>query len=429
MAHHDLGFKLFVEFQSNADYDQQARCAECACKAEVFAQGVEQECRHNRKYCKEDCSEQSDTIGNASQIICGCFARTDTRNEAAVLLNVSGHVVRIELHLRIEVRKEYNQKNHHNVVNHAAHRVVTVRSEVLGVESNESAGPTEHLDKHRREAHEGACEDYRHNAATVDADRNVGGLSAVHLVAFNLLRVLHGDATFAAVHEYDEEEYRDNQQKESDKVPHERRSRLHCGEAVEDNGACGGQNAHEDDKRRAVADAVFGDPFGKPHAEHAACDEEHDAEHDGEPVALHAEKRFDCAVVVPVEHDAHGLNGRKTQCDVSGDLSNLLSAFFAFLGKFFQFRNYQRKKLHDDECVDERNDTQSKQRALAHASARNRAQHAQKSFARQAGNNARIETGQRHEATQTIYNEQRQRSVNFYSYFFRRKSIFQGFKH
>lgn len=90
-----------------------------------------------------------------------------------------------------------------------------------------------------------------------------------------------------------------------------------------------------------------------------------------------------------------------------------MSAFFAFLGKFFQFRNYQRKKLHDDECVDERNDTQSKQRALAHASARNRAQHAQKSFARQAGNNARIEAGQRHEATQTIYNEQRQRSVNF----------------
>ncbi len=77
---------------------------------------------------------------------------------------------------------------------------------------------------------------------------------------------------------------------------------------------------------------------------------------------MHAVNGVD--VVLPHKHNADGLNHAEYDCDVTRDLRDLLTAFFTVFTHFFQFRNDERQKLHYDETIDKRDDSESKKRTL-----------------------------------------------------------------
>ena len=156
--------------------------------------------RYKRDYHKEHRAEQRDTVVYlAQEIACG-LTRSDTGNKSAVLLNILRNVLGIELDLRVEIREAQNQYRKEHVVDGST------RSHITSVPSVCRGALKEQRDYHLREHKQRGREDYRHNAASVDSDRNVGGLTAVHFVSLDLLGVLNGNSSLRAVDKDDEKE-------------------------------------------------------------------------------------------------------------------------------------------------------------------------------------------------------------------------------
>ena len=115
---------------------------------------------------------------------------------------------------------------------------------------------------HLREHQERGGEDDGHDAAAVHSDGDVGGLTAVHLVALDLLGVLHRDSALGKVDEYYEYEDQDDDEDESYDVPDERPFLADGTERLRHHRARLCDNADEDDERGAVAyaDSVMRSP-------------------------------------------------------------------------------------------------------------------------------------------------------------------------
>ena len=273
--------QLLVEFERNADDDEESGCGKRAVKT-YRAEAVEfqdigrDQCDYTEVYC----AEKRYTVVYFSQIVAGGLSCSDTGNKSAVLLDHSCHVVRIELYLRVEIREEYNKQEHDRSVQIAAY------AHPLIPPSDEAAGHIgiRELHDHLGEHDQRGSEDDRHNAAAVDFDRNVRGLSAVHFISFDLFRVLDGYSSFAVVHEDDQSEEYDDQRDETEQEPNAGiRSvfRLFGNgvyHSVPDIAAERSQNTYEDQERSSVSDTVFGDSFTEPHNEGTAAGQDNDDE-------------------------------------------------------------------------------------------------------------------------------------------------------
>ena len=352
MLHHDLRFELFVDFKRDRDHDQQACCRERVCKrkcrtrprAVADCKCTEQERRDERNKHKEHSAEERHSVVDLLQEVAGRFARSDTGNKSAVLLNVSCNVVRIELNHCVEIAESENE----HCKEHIVYR--RTRSHVCFVPCRRFGVCRKELDDHLREHEQRRCENYRHNAASADANGDVGGLTAVHFVALDLFGVLHGHSSLCAVHEHDEHEDRDDDKDKSENVPDISPVGADHLERVCHRRTCGRNDTDKDDDGSAVADAVFGDSFAQPHDHDAACRQKNYREsHRENCVVLTAFKREDRADVrFESDHDTDCLNDCKHNRDYSRDLRKFLSAFIAFFGQSFECGNDQCKQLHDN---------------------------------------------------------------------------------
>ena len=128
-------------------------------------------------------------------------------------MNVFGYVFGIELDLSIEIAESEDKQCQKYVVDRGA------ASHVLSIPNCRFGVAEEELDDHLREHKQGRCENDRHNAATVDADGDIRGLTAVHLVALDLFGVLHRDSSLCTVHKDDKRKHCHNDENKSDDVP------------------------------------------------------------------------------------------------------------------------------------------------------------------------------------------------------------------
>ena len=131
-------------------------------------------------------------------------------------------------------------------------------------------------------------------------------------------------------------------------------------------------NTHEDDKAGAVADTVFGNSFSEPHYERAAAgedyyDEDHREHLTGRSASEHARDTRS-----PTYDDTDCLDNSEHDRHIAGVLVDFLSSVFSVFAQLLEFRNNKREKLHNDGCVDERNDTECKQRTVCKRTARYR---------------------------------------------------------
>jgi len=95
MTHGHLSFDFTVGFKSYADNDEQGRTAESD-RAEHTAGAEVNDQREYRDETEEERTDQGDSVKNTSDVIGGGLTRTDTRNEAAVLLEVVGNFDGVE---------------------------------------------------------------------------------------------------------------------------------------------------------------------------------------------------------------------------------------------------------------------------------------------------------------------------------------------
>ena len=218
MAHHDLIFQCLVKFQSDGYANQHSRCGEAADQlgVEAYLQQLRQQAeQHGGHECddgKEHRTPESNTSYDFVEVI-GCFsARTNTGYETAVTLDVFGNLDGIELYCRVEVGKYKDQYCENYVVHQDTYPRATYggcggSSHILYPPLFKCATGPERADKHCGEAHECVGEDQRHNATGVDFDGDERALSAVHLVALDLLCILHLDFSFGTVYPNDKRKY------------------------------------------------------------------------------------------------------------------------------------------------------------------------------------------------------------------------------
>lgn len=370
VLHHYLRFELLIEFECDGNDDEESGCGERIAYSEVVTriravERIEDERRNQCEQGKEDCSEQRDAVGNLLQEIAGGFTRTNAGDKSAVLLDILRHVFGVELNLCIEVCKEQNEDNHEHVVR------PSTRTHMLCIPCVRAAFGPEQCHNHLREHEKGRCEDDGHNAASVDSDRNVGGLTAVHLVTLDLFAVLNRDSSFRHVHKHYEREEEHDDDDESEDIPNVSPFFADHLERACHRGACGCENTDENDEGRTVAHAVFGDSFAEPHDHRAARHQNDDDACHCEvgifPTCLEGEHGRDFGF--PTDHDTDSLNGCEHECEVAGDLGEFFTTLVTLFGHLLKRGNNEREKLHNDECVDERKYAEREQRCVCKGTA------------------------------------------------------------
>ena len=94
MTHQHLCFELRNSLDCNADYDDDGSTAKCNLR---IADDVAGNDRQQSNDCKIQRTEKDDLIDGLSNELCGRTARTEARDETAVLLEVVGDFDRIVL--------------------------------------------------------------------------------------------------------------------------------------------------------------------------------------------------------------------------------------------------------------------------------------------------------------------------------------------
>jgi hypothetical protein len=184
------------------------------------------------------------------------------------------------------------------------------------------------------------------------SQRKVGGLAAHHLASDDALGVLHRDTAFRALYKDDECnhcDHRDNEQDEGDGSEGSPRVVARLLVEVLNAARQADNDAGEDEQRHAVSDAALGDLFAQPHDEGSTGGERDDA-HGDELAARNSDHRRGRAG--EGERDGEGLNDAQQDGDVTGPLSNLAAAEFAFLLQLGQRLIDDGEQLEDDRCRD-----------------------------------------------------------------------------
>ena len=346
MLHHDLRFELFIEFERYAYDDQHTRRAERVGHTDRLSERVEAESRNYRYEREEQCAEQGNTAVYLRKIFAGRLAGSYALDRAAVLLQVSRNVYRIELYLRVEVCEEDYEDKREYIVDRGA------CAEVLHVEQHYRVVLREEGEDHLREHQERRSEDDGHNAARIDLHRDVGGLTAVHLVTFDLLCVVYLYPAFAAVDKDDEQEHNQYEDKISEDIPYIVGLVAESAERAYERSREGCNDTDKDYHRRTVADTVFGNSLAEPHDQRGACGKDKNDYRAAD--GFTAERGFDCAGVVEGDHYTDTLYDREKYRYVSRDLGYLRATCVPVFAHSFERGDYQCQQLHYDEAVDER---------------------------------------------------------------------------
>ncbi|MPM81360.1 hypothetical protein SDC9_128413 [bioreactor metagenome] len=256
MPHEHVALELARRLKGDVYHNQHAGCA----KRAALVKATQHELRQDRDHREEERTEQREASGDLSKIIARRLAGADTRDEAAVLLQILRHFDRIERHARIEETEADDQKRIDDVVNRAA------GAHVRFIERIERAVRPE-LGKHARELEEREREDQRQNAVGVRLDRQIGALPTIHLAADNALCILHGDAALCLIHMRDQRDKADNQNGKHQQFPNGKRANKELFAEVDERLGYARNDGCKDQHRNAVANAILGDALAEPHQE------------------------------------------------------------------------------------------------------------------------------------------------------------------
>ena len=188
-----LAFDLSHGVKRNTDHDQDRSTTERLNK--LIAREVEQNGRNNSDQSDEDATWKGNTTEHVVDVLLGSLTRTDSRDEAALLLQILSSLARIEHHRGVEVGEKDDETCGKDPVHPTSGNSVSHNSEPADVEQRR---------KLSREVNQTASEDDRNNASSVHLERDVRGLTTHHPTALNTLGIVHGDTTLSTLNEDDQ---------------------------------------------------------------------------------------------------------------------------------------------------------------------------------------------------------------------------------
>ena len=356
MSHGHLCLELGNGLKSNTDNDQQRRAAECDT---AYARAGDK-VNDDREYgndVKEQRADKSDPAAYLSDVLNRRSAGTDTSDRAAVLLKVASDLDRIERDLNIELSERNYQKEHRDRVEPGI-----VREKVYDMIPYAAFVRLDDKRERGRQGDDRACEDDRHNTGHIQLDRQIRGLTAVHLATDNLLSILYGNPSLTVGNE--DNEHDDYERCNDDSLACNDVPRTTAYEEAVQHGydaGSAGEDVCEEDERDTVSDTELVDLLSHPHYKRRACGiARNDYERSKHLLTLrgHADKSsggLDVRIVTV------GGDETETDGDVTSDSCDLFSALLALALQSFKSRNGDGEQLHNDGSRDIRLDRQCKQ--------------------------------------------------------------------
>lgn len=338
---------MFNGFKSNA-YKNHYGCTAESKTGHCFTEDRFENVRNGCDDSEEQRTDYRNSVNHSDNEI-GCrFTGSDTGDCSAVILDIVRYLNRIVLNGDIE-EVECNDKNKcENDVDRARGREV-IRHELC------QAAVREELRYCCRKTYYRISEDDGHNAGHCNLYGKECALAAVHLSAYLTFCVLYGNASFGAVHKYDERKHNKSENNKDGDYPPVAGLRLL--NAVTDKADTARNDGSKKYYGDTVAYSLFVNAFAQPHNKHRACKQKNNEYRDTEPLG-HAGGKVHQGGGVAVGHYrviTESLN--KTYAyrkETSCVFKFLLSRFAAVFLQSFKCGNGNGKKLNDNGCVDVR---------------------------------------------------------------------------
>jgi len=339
VAHHQLRLELPQGVESDTNHDEQAGAGEDERQLAGPGQPGEhlRQCVHSTQ---EERAPQCDPVGDARQVLRRRVPRSHPRHEATVLTEVVADPARIEGDLRVEVREPDDQQR-------AERQSLPVGRVEPRTDGLQPARVRERPDHRLREDEDRHREDDRDHAGRVEAQRDVGGLTAHHLASHDLARVLHRDATFGLLHEHHAGDGDDQQCQVEDQAEHIGLPLADERELLSQRVGEGRHDPGVDDERDAVADPVLGDLLTEPHHHRDASDlgDEHDEPEERSVGPADAQR---AAGTQQGDGQEQGLDRAQRRRAVARVLRDLAPTLLALLAELLEGRVGRLQQLDDD---------------------------------------------------------------------------------
>src|SRR6266568_371081 len=387
VAHDELRLDLVDRIHSHANDDQKRGAAKVKVDVETVQypvrQSIEERAAHPDRQIVEvnTCNHpfwdqrnddqvkrayQGNTGEHIVDVVAGANSGTNARNKPTILLHVVADVFWIKDNRHIEVSKKEDTDRIQERVQRFAPSQSLAESRK---ERTKVAVVLQRISNGLRKRQHGAGENDRHNAARVDAQRKVSGLSAHYLAPHNPLGVLHWNPPLRAFDKDDKRNHHDHdrqQQNNADRTKGSAAARLlpeFDGRARQTN-----DDAGEDDQRHTIANATLRNLFAEPHDERRSSSQrKHGHQHKADARITNQLLAADSAL--QRHGDAKRLHCTQNDGQVAGPLSDFLTSEFAFLLQTGQRFINHGQQLQDNGGGDVGHDAQSENRQTAQVAA------------------------------------------------------------
>ncbi|SBW10187.1 hypothetical protein KL86DPRO_60065 [uncultured delta proteobacterium] len=364
-----MRFKLTHEVHGDAHHNEKARAAEIKRYRELAHQHLGNHADQGNIDRAPECNAGEHPVN----VLAGFAAGTDARYEPALLLQVFRDVFGIKDDGGVEEAEEHDQGNEQHVVQHRLRREPARHLLQPG-----SGGETRHR---RREDKQAGCEDRRNDARCVHFQGQVRGLSAVHLTAHLAFGVVDGNAPLRPFHKHNAHQHRQHEDDQDNDLENAERARADEFDGVHDRAGKPRDDAREDDKRDAVADAPLGDLLAEPHDKHGPGGHGDDRDQLEREARHNHERRVRNGAVHAFQHrgEAEALHDGDKHGAVPGVLRQFFTAGLPFfLGHALDVRAHHLQKLHDDGRGNVGHDPEGEDRQVGKAAAGEHVENAEK---------------------------------------------------
>src|SRR5450755_1488294 len=219
-----------------------------------------------------DAAHHRDLGEDGVHVVGGIAARANAGNESTVLSHIVGGFIGIKDDGYVKETEENDARHEQDVIQRLAMpdggQRVTEPGHILY---------ERHGGQGLGESQDGRSEDHGNDAAGIDLQGHVGGLTAHDPASHDALGILHRDASFAAFDQYDKSYHRHHHGEDHD---HLKWAPLAGDESIaidiRDGVGEADHDAGKDDEGHAVADAAIADLLAQPHDERGAGSERDD---------------------------------------------------------------------------------------------------------------------------------------------------------
>lgn len=358
IMHQQLCIDLTNQLEHNTDDDDETGTGNdeiLARKRGVPRKGK----RHDGNDTEENAAPEVQAVAHFLEHASGLATWTNARNEAAALLNVIGKVIGLECDGDVEIRERNDEEEVDRHVENARRLRIEIR-----VDEADDTGKTwcslEELRDDAREGNERDCEDDRHHACLIQANRNI----CLHTTTGALVSVRNRNSAVSIREEDNCNEHRernDEEEVESGELLLTRSE--HRAERARH--AC--DDAREDKQRDTVANTLLRDELTEPHDEDAT---DRDVEHRKEDCRERHRNDVSRSSTIEEDEETVALGKSEENAEPARIRIDRLLSLYTLFAERLKAREDDGTELENDGSVDVRGESEKRDAEILHCTSR-----------------------------------------------------------